>query len=88
MSLRILSSPDPAPTLDALRDAIAQAIPGADVVVEAVSPGHFTIAVASEAFAGRSLVQQQQLVYRAIAPLMAGDAAPVHAIDRLVTRVR
>jgi len=77
MSLRILSSPDPAPTLDALREAIAQAI-----------PGHFTIVVASEAFAGRSLVQQQQLVYGAIAPLMAGDAAPVHAIDRLVTRVR
>lgn len=88
MSLRILSSPDPAPTLDALRAAIAEAIPGAEITVEAASPGHFTIAVASEVFAGRSLVQQQQLVYRAIAPLMAGDAAPVHAVDRLVTRVR
>ena len=88
MSLRILSSPDPAPTLEALREAIARAIPGADVAVEATSPGHFTIAVASEVFAGRSLVQQQQLVYRAIAPLMAGDAAPVHAIDELKTRVR
>jgi acid stress-induced BolA-like protein IbaG/YrbA len=88
MSLRILGSPDPAPTLGALREAIAQAIPGAEIAVEATSPGHFTISVASEVFAGRSLVQQQQLVYRAIAPLMAGDAAPVHAIDRLVTRVR
>ena len=88
MSLRILSSPDPGPTLDALREAIAKALPGAAIEIEATSPGHFTIAVASEAFAGKSLVQQQQLVYRAIAPLMAGDAAPVHAIDRLQTKLR
>jgi hypothetical protein len=27
------------------------------------------------------------MVYAAIAPLMAGDAAPVHAIDRLDCRV-
>jgi hypothetical protein len=31
-------------------------------------------------------VRQQQQVYAAIQHLMAGDAAPVHAIDRLVTR--
>ena len=36
-------------------------------------------------FAGRSRVQQQQAVYAAIAHLMKGDAAPVHAIDQLVT---
>lgn len=86
MSLRILSSPDPGATVRALEQAIAQAIPGAAVEVEATSPGHFTIAVASEVFSGKSLVQQQQLVYRAIAPLMAGDAPPVHAIDRLQTK--
>jgi stress-induced morphogen len=40
----------------------------------------------SDAFAGKSLVQQQQLVYAAITPLMSGDAPPVHAIDRLRTR--
>jgi stress-induced morphogen len=87
MSLRILSSPDPGATLAALREAIAEELPGAAIEVAATSPGHFTISVASEAFAGKSLVQQQQLVYRAIAPLMAGDAAPVHAIDRLQTRI-
>ncbi|MFN8642351.1 MAG: hypothetical protein U0802_12110 [Candidatus Binatia bacterium] len=38
-------------------------------------------------FAAKSRVQQQQLVYGAIRQLMAGDAAPVHAIDRLTTRV-
>jgi stress-induced morphogen len=32
------------------------------------------------------MVQQHQLVYRAITPLMTGDAAPVHAIDRLQTK--
>jgi hypothetical protein len=32
-------------------------------------------------------VRQQQKVYAAIAHLMAGDAAPVHAVDQLITRV-
>jgi hypothetical protein len=32
-------------------------------------------------------VRQQQLVYGAIAHLMKGDAAPVHAIDRLQTEL-
>jgi len=33
------------------------------------------------------MLQQQQLVYGAISHLMTGDAAPVHAIDRLLTLV-
>ena len=40
----------------------------------------------SKAFAGVSRVQQQQLVYGAIKDLMAGNDAPVHAVDRLVTK--
>jgi hypothetical protein len=32
-------------------------------------------------------VVQQQRVYAAIAHLMKGDAAPVHAIDRLLTEL-
>jgi acid stress-induced BolA-like protein IbaG/YrbA len=31
------------------------------------------------------MVQQQQMVYAAIAGLMRGDNAPVHAVDRLQT---
>jgi hypothetical protein len=31
------------------------------------------------------MIESHRLVYAAIAPLMAGDAAPVHAIDRLKT---
>jgi stress-induced morphogen len=87
MALRVPSPPDPAATVQALREAIAGAIPDAEIEVAATSPGHFTITVASQAFEGRTRVQQQQLVYRAIAPLLAGDAAPVHAIDRLQTKV-
>lgn len=68
-----------------LRDAIAGALPGAVVEVRAAGPGHFELRVVAEAFRGRSRLQQQQLVYAAIAPLMAGDAPPVHAIDHLAT---
>ena len=32
------------------------------------------------------MVKQQKLVYGAIKELMAGDGAPVHAVDRLRTR--
>jgi acid stress-induced BolA-like protein IbaG/YrbA len=86
MALRILSSPStPVDVVEDLRRSIEEAIRGARVEVRAASPGHFEIRVVSEAFADRSRVQQQQLVYGAIAHLMKGDAAPVHAIDRLQT---
>ncbi len=70
-----------------LRDTIAAALPGAIVEVGAGSPGHFQIRVTAEAFRGKTLLQQQQLVYAAIAHLMTGDGAPVHAVDRLQTLV-
>jgi stress-induced morphogen len=70
----------------ALHDAIATALPDAQVRAAANSPGHFELEVVSSAFAGKSMVQQQQLVYGAIKDLMAGDGAPVHAIDRLRTK--
>ncbi len=85
MSLRIL---DPDPQLaERLRDAIEAALPGARVRVTPTAPGHFELEVEAEAFRGRSRLEQHQSVYGAIAPLMRGDAAPVHAIDRLRTRV-
>jgi acid stress-induced BolA-like protein IbaG/YrbA len=68
-----------------IRSAIEAALPGAAVDVIPTSPGHFEIRVASDAFAGKRRLEQQQLVYAAIAPLMSGDSAPVHAIDRLET---
>jgi len=48
--------------------------------------GHFSIEVASPAFAGRRMLESQRLVYGAIAHLMQGDAPPVHAVDVLKTR--
>jgi len=58
-----------------------------DAVVEVTGQGgHYSIVVTSEAFRGRGLVDSQRLVYSAIAHLMAGDMAPVHAVDSLKTR--
>jgi acid stress-induced BolA-like protein IbaG/YrbA len=88
MTLRILSEPPPEPEAVAgrLAEAIRGALPDAKVEVAVGSPGHFALRVTSSAFAGLPRVRQQQKVYAAIGPLMAGDAAPVHAIDQLVTR--
>ncbi|MBZ5708718.1 BolA/IbaG family iron-sulfur metabolism protein [Nannocystis pusilla] len=71
---------------DAIRDAILAKIPGADVQVSG-GGGHYTIVVVSGEFAGKSMVAQQRLVYGAIAHLMSGDMAPVHAVDSLRTLV-
>lgn len=86
MALRILSSPSASVDVaKELRSCIAAALPGAEVDVVAASPGHFEIRVVSSAFEGESRVRQQQLVYSAIAHLMKGDDAPVHAVDHLTT---
>lgn len=68
---------------ETMKEAIEASLAGARAEVAASSPGHFTVRVVSDAFAGKSRVQQQQLVYSAIAHLMKGDHAPVHAIDKL-----
>jgi acid stress-induced BolA-like protein IbaG/YrbA len=88
LALKILSSPPPEPAAlaEELRRAVLAALPDATVEVEAGSPGHFALSVVSAAFAGLPRVRQQQKVYAAIAHLMAGDAAPVHAIDQLITK--
>jgi acid stress-induced BolA-like protein IbaG/YrbA len=70
---------------DAIRHAIAEKLPGAVVDVEG-GGGHYTITVTSPSFAGKSMLESQRLVYGAIAHLMSGDRAPVHAVDSLKTR--
>ena len=62
--------------------AIESAIPGAIVEVGG-GGGHFVIRVVSEQFAGKRLMPRQRMVYGAIAHLMAGAAAPIHAVDTL-----
>jgi len=84
MALKIRSSPsDPDAVAAQLRTVIEAALAGARAEVRASSPGHFEIEVAWDDFAGKSKLAQHQMVYRAITPLLSGDEAPVHAIDRL-----
>jgi acid stress-induced BolA-like protein IbaG/YrbA len=77
-------SPPAAETTAKIREAILAAIPDAEVEVVG-GPSHFEIRVISRAFEGRTTLAQQRLVYSAIAPLMQGEDAPVHAVDRLET---
>lgn len=84
MSLEVLDSSNEIAAR--LRAAVEGALPGARVEANPTAPGHFELTVLSEAFRGRSLVEQHQLVYAAVAPLMRGANAPVHAIDRLRTQ--
>jgi len=70
---------------DALREAIEAAIPDAKANVSG-GGGHYTIEVISTAFAGKGMLESQRLVYSAIAHLMKGDLAPVHAVDSLKTK--
>jgi acid stress-induced BolA-like protein IbaG/YrbA len=71
---------------EAIRAAIVAAIADAAVEVEG-GGGHYTIVVTSPAFAGKNRVESQRLVLGAIAHLMKGDRAPVHAVDSLRTLV-
>lgn len=71
---------------DAIKNAILEKIPGAAINVGG-GGGHYTIEVTSPVFAGKSKVDSQRLVYGAIAHLMKGDLAPVHAVDSLKTIV-
>ncbi len=70
---------------DAVREAILAKLPGATVEVSG-GGGHYTIAVVSHAFAGKSRLESQRLVLGAVKHLMAGEGAPVHAVDTLTTR--
>ncbi|HIG68531.1 MAG: BolA/IbaG family iron-sulfur metabolism protein [Myxococcota bacterium] len=82
MSLHVLGD-DSASVIERMRAAILAAVECEDLVIESGSPGHYVIRAVSHAFADLNRVKQQQLVYGAIADLMKGDDAPVHAIDRL-----
>ena len=66
--------------------AIEASIPGAVATVRG-DGGHFDIEVTAAAFAGKRILAQQRLVYSAIKDLMAGDHAPMHAVDRMVCKV-
>ena len=71
---------------DAIGEAIASKIDGAQCEVTG-GGGHYSIVVVSEQFTDKSTLERHRLVLGAIAHLMKGDMAPVHAVDSLVTRV-
>ncbi len=71
-----------------LEKLIKEGLPDAEVRIEDLrgDGDHYAAFVVSGEFEGKSRVQQHQLVYGAIADLMAGAQAPVHAVDRLDCR--
>jgi stress-induced morphogen len=71
-----------------LEHAIQAALDDAEVEVRPGSAGHYSITVTSKAFAGLGMMESHRKVYAAIAPLMKGDGAPVHAVDSLKTIAR
>ena len=71
--------------IDAVRAAIERQIPDSRAEVNG-GGGHFNIEVTSPVFAGKNMLESQRMVYGAIANLMKGDRAPVHAVDSLKTR--
>jgi stress-induced morphogen len=62
-----------------VRELIAQAFPGAEIEVTDLTgtKDHYQARVVSADFAGRSLVEQHQMVYRALGEAMHG---PIHAL--------
>lgn len=84
MALQI--HPPPKEVIQQIIEAIDAAIESDSLEVNG-SGGHFEIRVVSEVFRGKNTLAKQRLVYSAIAHLMKGDAAPVHAVDRLETIV-
>lgn len=71
--------------LEEIKTKIVEAIPDATVSVEG-GGGHFTIEVVSAQFEGKNTLQRQRMVYKAIWDLMAGDNAPLHAVDSMVCK--
>ena len=69
----------------AIREAVERQIQGARATVTG-GGGHYTIEVVSPAFEGKSMLASHRLVLAAVAPLMKGDMAPVHAVDSVKTR--
>lgn len=67
---------------EAIEKAIKEKIEGAEVSARG-GGGHFEISVVSPVFAGKSTLEKHRLVLSAIAHLMKGDDAPVHAVDSI-----
>ena len=67
------------PTPDELKQRIEPTIPGAVAEVESPDNVHFSATVRSEAFAGKSRIQQHKMVYEVFDEGELGGA--VHALQ-------
>ena len=72
------------PSPETVRERILSHLPGANVEVSDLTgtQDHFQATVVTEAFAGKSRVEQHKMVYAALGELMKG---PIHALA-LTTR--
>jgi acid stress-induced BolA-like protein IbaG/YrbA len=70
---------------ETIKAAIEDKVPGAVAKVEG-GGGHFTLEVVWPGFEGKSTLEKQRLVLSAVAHLMKGDNAPLHAVDSIVTK--
>lgn len=70
-----------------IKNRIENSIPNTQAEVFSASDRHYSLTVISQCFADLPQVKQHQLVYAAIADLMKGDSAPIHAIDKMDLRV-
>jgi stress-induced morphogen len=68
------------PTAEEIKQRIEASIPGARAEVEDYTGGgdHFRATVVSEAFAGRSRIEQHKLVYEVFGAEIGG---PIHALS-------
>jgi stress-induced morphogen len=73
------------PSPDVLRERLLASFPDAAIEVSDMTgtQDHFQAKVVTQAFAGKSLIEQHQMVYAALGELMSG---PIHALA-LVTRI-
>jgi len=71
-------------------DLITEALSPTDVKIEGAyddpNGSHITVYVVSEEFEGKRSLARQQLVNKALWDLLAGNNAPVHAIDTMVLK--
>ena len=63
---------------ETIKELIAAGIPDADILVEGDDGTHFQARIVSDSFAGKTMVQQHQMVYKTLGEKMGTD---IHALS-------
>lgn len=79
MARRVLSADSMTMPPDEVKKRIASALPAAQIEIVDLTgtQDHYQARIVSAAFAGKSIIEQHQLVYRALGDAMDG---PIHAL--------